>query len=998
MSAALKERILVVDDEPQVLVALEDLLSDDFTVFTTESADKALRVAESERDIAVVLSDQRMPRMTGDQLFASLEGRSEATRILVTGFADLSAVVRAVNNGRIFAYVTKPWNPDDLRLMVHRGAEYFRLAQELAYERNLLHDLMNNVPDGIYFKDRDLRFLRANKACAALLDGGDPDVLVGRRLAEITARDGRAAEIEREEHRVLEDGRPALDVIREYRRDGRRSWFSESVAPIQNPGGDIIGLVGISRDVTGRVEVEEALRTSEERLALTFQGSAAGLFDWNVMTGEISYSPSFGALLGYSDASWWESLHDLRDRIHPADLQSLRDALAEHLGARTPFNNVELRARVSTGEYHWFLASGQAVWSASGAATRLAGSMTDITERKKQDARIARLTRIHAVLAAISSAIVRTSDGAELIRESCRIATEVGQFALAVLAEVEPSGEIRLIAWDRPDNAFMNVVREQFASGERHAGDVIDRLVAGREPLVFNDLDVASAGPRTAAMLEYGYRALTILPLFVAGRVAFIFALYSEQAGFFDSEEMTLLNELGRNISFALEHAAQLERMSYLAHHDLLTSLPNREFLLERIALQIAAQGPIAKLALVLLDVGRFGQVNEMLGRRGGDELLTRLAERFTGAMRGQDTLTRFHGNTFAILIGGVEDEADIATFIEKNVLMTLREPFVVAGTELRISARAGIAVFPSDGTDSDVLIRNAEAALRNAKSTGRQYMFYAPPMNARVAEKLTLETKLRRAIEKEEFLLFYQPKVDLRSGRVIGLEALIRWRDPAVGLVPPGQFIPVLEDTGLILEVGSWVLGHAAEQYTAWRHAGLNPPRIAVNVSAIQLGQRDFVDTIDSTIRRYPMAREGLDVEITESVFVDDLTGNADKLRATRERGFRVAIDDFGTGYSSLGYLSRLPIDALKIDRSFVIRMVEDPQDTAIVTTIISLAHALELKVVAEGVETLQQAQLLHLLKCDEAQGYLAAKPQPAEDVVKLLGSTLLKLGGQKN
>jgi EAL domain-containing protein (putative c-di-GMP-specific phosphodiesterase class I) len=228
-----------------------------------------------------------------------------------------------------------------------------------------------------------------------------------------------------------------------------------------------------------------------------------------------------------------------------------------------------------------------------------------------------------------------------------------------------------------------------------------------------------------------------------------------------------------------------------------------------------------------------------------------------------------------------------------------------------------------------------------------------------------------------------------------VGLEALIRWRDPDVGLVPPGHFIPVLEDTGLILEVGRWVLGHAADQYTKWARAGLVAPRIAVNVSALQLAQANFVNSLENTIDRFPLAVEGLDLEITESVFVDNLTGNTEKLRAARERGLRVAIDDFGTGYSSLGYLSRLPIDALKIDRSFVIRMMEDPHDTAIVTTIIALAHALDLKVTAEGVETMQQAQLLRLLKCDEMQGYLAAKPQAADDVARLLGTTLLNLRG---
>ncbi len=260
--------------------------------------------------------------------------------------------------------------------------------------------------------------------------------------------------------------------------------------------------------------------------------------------------------------------------------------------------------------------------------------------------------------------------------------------------------------------------------------------------------------------------------------------------------------------------------------------------------------------------------------------------------------------------------------------------------------------------------------------------------MNGRVAERLSLETRLRKAIEQNEFLLHYQPKVELKTGRVVGLEALIRWASEGK-LVPPVQFIPLLEETGLIVEVGTWVLEHAASQFAAWSARGLTPPRIAVNVSPLQLGHPDFVRCIEEVLRKQPLASTGLDLEITESVLMEDLNGNTHKLRLAKEAGLGVAIDDFGTGYSSLGYISRLPIDALKIDRSFVLRMTDDPQEMSIVTTIISLAHALDLKVIAEGVETALQAQLLRLLKCDQIQGYLVAKPQPAEDIEALLSMT---------
>jgi EAL domain-containing protein (putative c-di-GMP-specific phosphodiesterase class I) len=308
----------------------------------------------------------------------------------------------------------------------------------------------------------------------------------------------------------------------------------------------------------------------------------------------------------------------------------------------------------------------------------------------------------------------------------------------------------------------------------------------------------------------------------------------------------------------------------------------------------------------------------------------------------------------------------------------------------LRLGCRIGIALFPGDGRDADSLIRSAEAALKQVGTTGQRYLFCAPGMTERAAEKLSLENKLRRAIEQGEFVLHYQPKVDLQTGSVVGLEALVRWQDPGGELISPARFIPLLEETGLILEVGRWVMQRAAAQFSEWSAQGMAPPPIAVNVSALQLGQPDFLRTVDETIQLYPETRGGIDLEITESMLIDDLSGNIEKLKAVRERGLRVAIDDFGTGYSSLGYLSRMPLDALKVDRSFVIRMSDDPHDMTIVMAIISLAHSIGLKVIAEGSETSAQAQLLRELKCDQLQGYCFAKPQPAELVVALFGQRM--------
>ncbi len=300
---------------------------------------------------------------------------------------------------------------------------------------------------------------------------------------------------------------------------------------------------------------------------------------------------------------------------------------------------------------------------------------------------------------------------------------------------------------------------------------------------------------------------------------------------------------------------------------------------------------------------------------------------------------------------------------------------------------RIGVAVSPGDGSDADTLYKNAESALLRAKEVREPYLFYAPEMNARVTETLNIENKLRKAVEQQQFVLHYQPKFDSKSRSIVGMEALIRWNDPETGLVPPVRFISILEETGLILPVGAWAMKQAVSDYRRWRGQGLHPPRIAVNVSEIQLRRKDFVSTVEEACRFASNHDHGLDLEITESLIMRNIEDNIAKLAAIRQMGCEVAIDDFGTGYSSLQYLSQLPMDSLKIDRSFIVRMHGSPADMAIVSTIIALAHDLDLKVVAEGVETEDQARLLRLLKCDAMQGYLFSKPVPADQIEAMLG-----------
>jgi diguanylate cyclase (GGDEF)-like protein len=451
---------------------------------------------------------------------------------------------------------------------------------------------------------------------------------------------------------------------------------------------------------------------------------------------------------------------------------------------------------------------------------------------------------------------------------------------------------------------------------------------------------------------------------------------------------VTVVDERRRTIAELREkHAAVVK-------YDSLTGLANRSLFHELLAQHVRAADPRQdKFAVCIFDVDRFKTVNHTLGRQAGDFLLKEIASRLARAIGDPARLARISANGFAFVIRGVQSDADAAREVDQMLRACFDAPFSIGQQELRISARAGLALFPNDGIKDDALFVNAEAACKNAKGTGDRYLFYRQPMNAAVAENLKLENKLRLALERSEFVLHYQPKVDLASGQIVGVEALIRWQSPELGLVPPMQFIPLMEETGLILEVGVWALRRAALDQREWVGQGLPAPRVAVNVSAIQLRQRQFVSVVNEAIGQGGAA-QAIDLEITESRLMEDIAGNIRKLKALRELGMRVAIDDFGTGHSSLAYLAKLPVDSLKIDRSFIITMLQNVDTMTLVSTIISLAHALKLKVVAEGVDSDAQAKLLRLVRCDEMQGYLYSRPLPAEELVKLFRRTPESLG----
>ncbi len=429
------------------------------------------------------------------------------------------------------------------------------------------------------------------------------------------------------------------------------------------------------------------------------------------------------------------------------------------------------------------------------------------------------------------------------------------------------------------------------------------------------------------------------------------------------------------------------QQMTHSAEHDFLTGLPNRMLLNDRIGHAIALAGRYTSQAAVLfLDLDGFKHVNDSLGHPTGDKLLQSVGRRLAGCVREADTVSRQGGDEFVVLLAAVDRQEDAAV-VAGRMLDVVAEAHSIDGHDLHITTSIGVSVFPDDGRDAETLIKNADTAMYQAKENGRQaFRFFKPAMNVRAVERQSIEESLRRALERQELVLAYQPKIDLRTGAIVGAEALLRWTHPTRGLISPAQFIPVAEDCGLILPIGNWVLRGACAQAQAWVDAGLPAATVAVNVSAMELRHDNFVAGLSDILRETGLDPRSLELELTESALMKNAESAASILQTVRERGIQVAVDDFGTGYSSLSYLRKFPIDALKIDQSFVRQIAAGGEDSSIVTAVISMARSLRLRVIAEGVETPEQVAFLEAHECDEAQGFFYSRPVPPEEFARLL------------
>jgi diguanylate cyclase (GGDEF)-like protein/PAS domain S-box-containing protein len=745
----------------------------------------------------------------------------------------------------------------------------------------------------------------------------------------------------------------------------------------------------LRQEIEARQRALTELTESELRFRQLAENIREVFFLTDPINGRALYvSPAYEDIWGCSCESLYTRPQSWLEAVHPDDRQQVSE-VTESINTTGRFQ-MTYRIIRPDGAICWIRTRGCPIRDATGKLYRIAGLSEDITEHQEQQEKIARLSRIYAVLSGINSAIVRIRDRSEIFREACRIAVTEGLFKMAWIGTIDPDtldGEV--VTWFGDEKRYIFSDFRLTARADTPYSDwPACRAVREMKPVITNHVGAEpSLAPIKTDLLERGILSIAALPLIVGKRTAAALVLYAAEADFFTAEELKLLNELAGDIAFSLEFIEKEEKLSYLAYYDVLTGLANSTLFHDRLTQLL--NGPrraMHIIAVLLIDLDRFTQLNDTLGRHAGDALLKAVAERLKDTLPDPNGLARISADTFAVALTGLQQGTDAALILQDRIFEPLKQVFTVDGDEVRLSARAGIALCPGDGEDASTLFKNAEAALKQAQSSGERLLYYAPEINAKVAQKLTLESKLRTALEHEQFVLHYQPKLDARDGRLSGFEALIRWQDPDAGLVPPGQFIPLLEETGLILEVGWWALEKALSDYRRWHDAGMQVPPIAETVSAVQLQQRNVASLVRRAIDSSSAGPKALELEITESLIMADIETNIETLRQISDMGVTIAIDDFGTGYSSLRYLAKLPVHSLKIDRSFIITMINDPNSMTIVSTVISLAHALALKVVAEGVDSEEQSKLLRLLKCDEMQGYRFSQPVPADKCVALI------------
>ncbi len=924
-------RVLVVDDSaPNASLLVEELRRGGFEpaierVTTREDLEAAFRDGAWD----VVLSDLSAARLGAFEALSLLKDLDlDIPFLIVSEALGEETAIRAMKAGaqncipRASLVRLCPILERELREAQIRRER--RQAQKALSESELrFRTLAESAPDAILTVDAAGTLLFANQTAANLF-GYPVAAMIGQSVTSLIP------DYRPDRSRIGDNGAPARFGSTGRHASGRAVPFELTYGELVRDGKRLTTV--FVRDLAERARTEEALRESEERFRRAALMSSDLIHEWDRQSGRISWFGDIDRILGYAEGEFPRNVEGFEKAIHPEDRARLLASVARHFETGEPFIEEYRVQRKDGSTLHWHHASAL-LRGSEGQGPRCLGTITDISSRREIEEALRLSEKRYRTLFERNLAGVyrSTLEGRMLdCNESfARI------FGYASREEV-----LQQTAWDFYQNP--------------------------------NDRDAA-----VAKLLER--QSLTNYELCLKRKDgSAVWVLESENL--IEGPDGALSVIEGTTIDITERKRAE-EQVKHLAFHDPLTNLPNRLLFNDRLTLAVAqAHRHNQKLAVLFLDLDRFKVINDSLGHSVGDELLRQLAERIQEYVREGDTVARLGGDEFTLLVPGISAEEDAAK-IARKVCDAIHDPFWIDGRELFVTTSLGVSVYPSDGHDAETLVRNADSAMYRAKEQGRDnYQLYTPAMNAKAIERLSLESRLRQAVANDELELHFQPFIDLRTAEVLGAEALIRWRHPELGLIPPGDFIPIAELSGLIVPIGEWVLRTACAEARKWHAQGFPGLTVSVNLSSRQFQQADLVSQVASALADTGLEADKLDLEITESNAMQNAEHSINTLWGLKKQGVRISMDDFGTGYSSLNYLKRFPIDRIKLDQSFVRDLPADKDDAAIAMAVIAMGQSLELIVIAEGVETEEQLAFLKGHECDQLQGFLLSRPLPPE------------------
>ncbi|MEN6587053.1 MAG: EAL domain-containing protein [Sulfuricella sp.] len=910
-----KEKLLVVDDDPNLRKTLADILRvKGYESVMVGSGAEAIAVAGQEK-ISLALIDLMLPDMSGLDVMTRIKAVSPLTEaIVLTGHASLETAIEATGKGA-FSYLIKPYQMEDLLLIIRHAMERRQAQEEI--QRLASYARLN--PNPVIEVDSGGNVTYLNPAAQ-------------KHFPELTSSASK--------YPLLEgvDG-----LFAAFRGDGEQeivreivlgaAVYEERIYYVQES--DLIRFYVL--DVTARKRADEQLR----KLAQAVEQSPESIVITDLDANIEYVNGAFLRITGYGR----EELIGRNPRILQSDKTPRENynALWQSLSRGETWEGEFINLRKDGSEYTEF-AIITPIRQADGRISHYVAVKEDITDKKHASQELDRLNRQNELILTSAWEGIYGADTEGIINFInpaaasllCYTRDELlGKDAHATLHHSKPDGSPY-----RREECPMHL---SLVDGLEVRGveETLWRKDGSPLPVLFSSLPIMDGGAIVGAVTSF------------------------------------------QDISELKRYQLQLERQS---NYDDLTGLPNRNLLTDRLS-QAAArcQREQKKLAVLVFNLDRFKEVNDSLGRAVGDSVLRETAERMRHLVREMDTLARSGGDEF-VLVGEVAEEED-AAFLARRIMLTLSQPFLIEGRDLSLHAGVGISVLPKDGWNSEILLNNAMVAMYRTKATGgNNFLFYSVEMNAHSLERLNMESELRRAVERNELLLFYQPQMSLRNGEIIGMEALLRWQHPLRGLVSPMEFIPLAEETGLIVPIGEWVLRTACAQNLAWQAAGLPAVAVAVNLSARQFEGQDIVALTTQVLHETGLDASYLELELTESAAMGNAEAFIGVTEALKGLGVTLSIDDFGTGYSSLSYLKRFALDRLIIDQSFVRDIVQNPDSAAIAVTVIALAHGLGLSVIAEGVETEAQLNFLRTRGCDEMQGFYFSRPLPAAEFEQLL------------